>query len=210
MPPPRRHRHQREYTPHRRRSLYADDPDFPSDSTLEDPYYMDDKNPLHGLHARNSRRPYSYDDSDLEPNASFSRVSVKLPSRTASLLPDSSILILPPNVTHMRIRLNTPTSSSTLHATVAGDMSFRDVVRQLVPNSHHHGEVRAQVKLRGTWVEPGARVRVSELVEQGRFVMNEGGEVEVRIEIVGIGGNGEGRRVKGWERETGRAWEIRT
>jgi hypothetical protein len=104
-------------------------------------------------------------------------------------------------------------ASETLHATVAGDMLFRDAVKQLVPE-RYHGEVRAYVKMRGEWLEPG-RFLVSQIMEQGRFVLNERGELEVKIEIGGRGGGGKmrggGRGAKVWEkeRESGRTWEIR-
>ena len=85
-------------------------------------------------------------------------------------------------------------------------MLFRDAVKQLVPE-RYHGEVRAYVKMRGEWQEPG-RFLVSKIMEQGRFVSNERGELEVKIEI---GGRGGGRGAKVWEkeRERGRTWEIR-
>lgn len=98
-------------------------------------------------------------------------------------------------------------------------MRFRDVVSQLVQQGQY-ADVRASVRLRGEWQEPGSNVRISEVVRQ--YATNERGEVEVRIEV-GRGGEGgggrEGRRGGGyvggtrgfraWERETGQAWEIR-
>jgi hypothetical protein len=90
-------------------------------------------------------------------------------------------------------------------------MQFRDVVKQLVPEMHH-GEVRAYVKMRGAWQEPGL-FRLSQIMEQGRFVLNEREELNVKIEIGWRGGGGgeEGgmRGVKAWERER-RTWEIRS
>jgi len=97
---------------------------------------------------------------------------------------------------------------------VAGNIRFHDVVSQLVgPTMQRRGEVRAFVRMRGDWVEPRA-ARVSEVVEQGRWGVDERGEVEVKIEIGGGGGSvdkggRERKGVKAWEREMGRAWEIR-
>ena len=90
-------------------------------------------------------------------------------------------------------------------------MRFHDVVRQLVqavPGS----EVRAYVRLRGEWQEPASGCRMSEVVEKGgRYLVNDRGEVQVRIDVEGIiGGHVRGKRgFKAWGRETGRAWEIR-
>ena len=77
---------------------------------------------------------------------------------------------------------------------VVGDMRFRDVVKQLVPEEGWNvsGGVKAYVKMRGAWQEPGC-VLVSQIVELGRFVLNERGEVEVKIDIGG-GGRGGGRQ----------------
>lgn len=71
-------------------------------------------------------------------------------------------------------------------------MRFRDVVKQIVPESGWSGGVRAYVKMRGAWQEPGC-VLVSQIVELGRFVLNERGEVEVKIEIGGGGRRSGGR-----------------
>lgn len=96
-------------------------------------------------------------------------------------------------------------------------MRFRDVVKQLVPGVPA-AEVKACVRLRGEWQEPRASWRMSEVVEQGgRYVVNESGEVEVRIEVRGGRRGRGGERVvsrggfRTWERERemGRAWEIR-
>lgn len=119
-------------------------------------------------------------------------------------------------MTPLHVRISTPSATHTLHATVAGDMRFHDVVRQLVPPVHFP-HVRACVRLRGEWQEPGSSWRMTKVVEQGgRYVVNERGEVEVRIEVVGggegaMGGGHAGvrRGFRAWGRETGRAWEIR-
>jgi hypothetical protein len=88
-------------------------------------------------------------------------------------------------------------------------MRFRDVVKQLVP-SVYTGEVRAYVKIRGAWQEPGLFL-VSQIMEQGRFVLGERGVLGVKIEIGRrAGGEGGIRGVKAWERERGRTWEIRS
>jgi hypothetical protein len=121
------------------------------------------------------------------------------------------LLILPPTLAKLKIQVRTPTSSSTIHAAVAGDMLFRDVIKHLLP-SGHSGGVRVFVKLRDTWQEPGL-VRLSELAEQGRFLLNERREMDVKLEIggrgIGAGRTMERRGMKAWERETGRGWEIR-
>ena len=84
-------------------------------------------------------------------------------------------------------------------------MLFRDAVEQLVPE-RYHGEVRAYVKMRGEWQEPG-RFLVSQIMEQGRFVSNERGELEVKIEIGVLEWSGAqaGRQREQWEKMV-RGW----
>ncbi|EOA89361.1 uncharacterized protein SETTUDRAFT_37875 [Exserohilum turcica Et28A] len=159
----------------------------------------------------------------------FEKINAMHPSSFSSSSSSSSaaVLILPDLLTPLLVTVWNPTSTTaagaayTLRATVAGDMRFCDVVRQIVGDEQQQqqgGEVvRAYVKVRGEWQEPEACCRVSEFVEQvgsSRYV----GEVQVKIEVGGgsrVGGIGDGavsggrRGFAAWERETGRAWEIR-
>ena len=98
------------------------------------------------------------------------------------------ILILPPLLTRLRVQMRSRDGNETLRVNVAGDMPFRDVVTQLVPEAEWSvsGRVKAWVKMRGAWLEPGCAL-VSRIMEQGRFVLNERGEVDVKIEIGGGG-----------------------
>jgi hypothetical protein len=174
-----------------------------SDDTVDDRYYMDDYEP---------RMPAFHPDVDDNNNMSdaFRRQSVRLPVPAAEnhRLSRDDILILPCSLTRMKVQIRScHNGSETVRAAVVPDMRFSDVVRQFVPGSKRLEDVRAFVKLRGQWEEPGSGVRVSELVEQGRFVVNERGEVEVKIEI---GGGGATRgvvaaRAQGWKREE---WEL--
>ncbi|KAF1947090.1 hypothetical protein EJ02DRAFT_462030 [Clathrospora elynae] len=194
--------------------------EFSDEDTTNDAYYLDDESSLNDRQG-GWRAHYQ---TDMEPNlrSSFKRTHIELPSPTADLLSHTrtAILILPPTLTHLLVQIRSSHhGTETVRAAVAGDMRFRDVVKQMVP-ANYTGEVRAYVKLRGVWQEPGG-VRVSELVEQGRY---EIGEMEVKIEVGGREGRGGGvggvsmgmghgggmkRGVKAWEREMGRTWEIR-
>ncbi|EUC38097.1 hypothetical protein COCCADRAFT_22444 [Bipolaris zeicola 26-R-13] len=239
---PRDHRHAHPMTPHqhqhhhhprpaRRYSVYADPSPTSSDfDQTEDTYLQSESDsslthvkhsPPRNANANNNANNSSSSSNVLSP---LHRTSFKLPHTTFANLPSthtsSSILILPPTLTPLHIRIDTPSSTHQLRATVAGDMRFRDVVSQLVQQGQY-ADVRASVRLRGEWQEPGSSVRISEVVRQ--YAVNERGEVEVRIEV-GRGGGGEGGRegrrggggyvggirgFRAWERETGRAWEIR-
>jgi hypothetical protein len=142
----------------------------------------------------------------------FRLLHAKVSRLTAEDVGRDDILVLPPTLTRICVRIKSLHSNETLHAAVAGDMRFRDVVKQLVPEMYH-GEVRAYVKMRGAWQEPGL-IRLSQIMEQGRFVLNESEELDVKIEIGCRGGGGGGgekrlRGVKAWEREM-RTWEIRS
>jgi hypothetical protein len=86
------------------------------------------------------------------------------------------------------------------------------VIRQVLPQELL-GDVKSYVKTRGEWVEAGSPMKVSDVAVLGRFVMNERGEVEVRIDIGGSSGR-EKRSVGeaggyGWEREMGRVERMR-
>lgn len=221
------HRH-RTYRPS---SLFADADMHASDQDdpLDDPYYMDThsdsafpaERPVH-RHRRPQwlRNDTSTTNSLDDITSEFRPVPVRLARETAEKLDRDTVLILPPMLTRLRVHIRYSYgggggATDPLHVAVAGDMRFRDVIRQLVGGRMQgQGEVRVFVRMRGTWVEPGA-VRVSEVVEQGRWVVDERGEVEVKIEVGGGGGGGvekEGRGkrgVKAWEREMGRAWEVR-
>jgi hypothetical protein len=140
-------------------------------------------------------------------------LTVQTPASTSSTLKQNTILILPPTLTHLRIQIRTPHSTDTLHAAVAGDISLRDVAKQLLP-AREWREARVYAKLKGEWQETGALVMLSGIGELGRFGRNVAGEVEVRI-VVGGGGGDRGRRrrtsgqrgmrgVDGMEREKGR------
>lgn len=73
-------------------------------------------------------------------------------------------------------------------------MRFHEVVKQLL-QAVSCSEVRACVRLRGEWQEPASGCRMSEVVEQGgRYVFNDRGEVEVRIDVEGASGHVGGRR----------------
>ena len=96
------------------------------------------------------------------------------------------ILLLPPLLTRLRVQMRRSHGTETLRVNVAGDMPFRDVVEQLLSESELNAGVQAYVKMRGAWLEPGC-VLVSHIMEQGRFVLNERGEVDVKIEIGGGG-----------------------
>lgn len=207
-PPHRRHRH-RVRSP----SFYVD-PDPSSEErcdTTDDPYYMDNGPaspfPEH-RHRRSQWTPDIISELDMEPD--FKRTSIKLTRKSAEKLERDTILILPPTLTRLRVHMRTLYSGTaeTLHVTVAGDVHFSDVVRQLVPSTQLPAGTRGYVRMRGSWQEPGA-VRVSDLVGQGRGVMNEWGEMDVKIELGGAEKEGRKRGVKAWEKETGRVWEIR-
>ena len=96
------------------------------------------------------------------------------------------ILIFSPLLTRLRVQMRSRDGTETLRVNVAGDMPFRDVVKQLLPESNWNDGTMVYVKMRGAWLEPGC-ARVSQIMEQGRFVLNERGEVEVKIEIGGGG-----------------------
>jgi hypothetical protein len=165
-----------------------------------------------------------HNNSSLDLDSAFTRIPIKLPQQTADLLRKDEILILPPTLTRMRVQMRRNHATEVLRATVAGDMRFRDVVKQLVP-AGCTGEVRAYVKMRGAWQEPGLFL-LSQIVEQGRFVLNERGEVDVKIEFGRRGGGGRGggdggsnggfgqggrSGIEWWERESerGRKWAVR-
>ncbi|CAA9958077.1 hypothetical protein PTMSG1_01650 [Pyrenophora teres f. maculata] len=231
-PPPHRRTHR--YRPHRP-SFYTDAESHPSDQddTQEDSYYMDtttpSDNPFPDRPTHRRRHQWTPDTTAtptppdlLDMDSEFRRTSIRLPRKAGEKLDRDTILILPPTLTRLRVHMRSPpysggggSTTNALHVLVAGDMRFRDVVRQLIgARMRGQGEVRAFVRMRGAWVEPGA-VRVSEVVEQGRWVVDERGEVVIKIEVgVGSGVEKEGRErgrsgMKAWERETGRAWEIR-
>ncbi|RMZ73209.1 hypothetical protein GMOD_00009018 [Pyrenophora seminiperda CCB06] len=216
------------------------------DIMQEDAYYMDATPPsddyppfLQHHHHRHHRRPEWTPDTTtptittptnrfvVDPENDFRRTTVRLPRRMAEKMEREAVLVLPPTLTRLRVHIRSSSyggggggTMDPLHVAVAGDMRFRDVVKQLVGarggQGQGHMEVRAFVRMRGSWVEPGA-ARVSEVVEQGRWVVDERGEVEVKIEVSGGASGGGGveregrgkRAVKAWEREVGRSWEIR-
>lgn len=160
----------------------------------------------------------------------FQHKAIALPATSPLNLPfthfppspsSPTVLILPKTLTltHLRIHLTTPSpcptpspsTATTLHATVASEMRLRDVIRQLLgPGVRLQGaDVRAYVRLRGEWQEPGGRVRVCEVVDK----VGRRGEVDVWVDVRGgrserkKGGSGDGR-VMGWETERGSVWEY--
>ncbi|KAG9195980.1 hypothetical protein G6011_01101 [Alternaria panax] len=227
--PLRQHRHmQNTHSPRHRPSRYrreskryahysdmetsSSEPDTPDDAYYRHMSPPPSPSPLNFRPHR--RTSWKHNNDTLDIASGFRPLHAKVSRHTAENMGRDDILILPPALTRLRVQMKSPAhANETLHATVAGDMQFRDVVRQLVPE-RYHGEVRAYVKMRGAWQEPG-RFLVSQITEQGRFVLNERGELEVKIEIGrrrgGGGGGFEGgvRGVKAWERERGRTWEIR-
>jgi hypothetical protein len=149
-----------------------------------------------------------YPDLDFEQ---FPRTQFRLPHRTSNTLRPDTILILPPTLINLKITLHTHTLRriNTICAAVTGDMRLRDVVKQILPYELLC-DAGVYVRSKGEWVKPGSSVKVSDVVEFGRVVRNERGEVEVRI-VVGekeregrTGGNG-----RGWEREVGRVDRVR-
>ena len=213
-PPPHQSRRRPQ---HKRYSHYSDmessfsDPDTPDEAYHR---HMSPPSPSPFNARPQGRRSWKHDDNTLDIASSFRPLYANVSRQVSENISRDDILILPPSLTRLRVQMKSPAcASEILHATVAGDMLFRDAVKQLVPE-RYHGEVRAYVKMRGEWQEPG-RFLVSQIMEQGRFVSNERGELEVKIEIGGRGGGGKmrggGRGAKVWEkeRERGRTWEIR-
>jgi hypothetical protein len=134
-------------------------------------------------------------DSDIFPTRNqhrqldfehFPQISVRLPSKIARDLHTSEILILPSTLTRLKILLYATNNTylRTLRAVVAGDMRLRDVIKQILP-SEYWGDMKSYVKTSGEWVEPGSPTKVSDVAELGRFVVNERGQVEVRIVVGG-------------------------
>ncbi|KAF1839067.1 hypothetical protein BDW02DRAFT_594134 [Decorospora gaudefroyi] len=200
--------------------------DIDNDNDNEDPF------PGHHAHSRRRRRhvmrtytppppPNAIDASPPPPILKTVSVTTRLPSRTADTLRLSrdDILLLPPTLTLTRLKMhlstrNSDTQTQTLRVVVASDTLFSDVLKQVLPSSRvQYGmrvRVRGYVWVRGGWLELRGGVRVGELVGRGRCGGLEA--VEVRVEVegrAGGGGGGERRGMKAWERETGRAWEIR-
>jgi hypothetical protein len=149
-------------------------------------------------------------DSDISPTRNhyrqpdfehFPQISLRLPSKTARDLHTSEILVLPPSLTHLKIQLYTSNNTylRTLRVAVAGDIRLRNVIKQVLP-PEYWGDVKSYVKTRGEWVEPGSPTKVSDVVELGRFVVNERGEVQVRI-VVGGGRERDMDGARGYERE---------
>ncbi|EDU40451.1 hypothetical protein TUN199_10514 [Pyrenophora tritici-repentis] len=228
LPSPPPHRRSHRYRPHRP-SFYTDADSHPSDQddTQEGPYYMDhtmpSDSPFPDRPTHRRRRQWTPDTTatptppDLDMDSEFRRTSIRLPRKAAEKLERDTILILPSTLTRLRVYIRSPYSgggsgtTDALHVVVAGDMRFRDVLRQLIgTRARGQAETRAFVRIKGAWVEPGV-ARVSEVVEQGRWVVDERGEVEVKIEVGGVEKEGResGKRgIKAWERETGRAWET--
>jgi hypothetical protein len=228
--PPHHHHHQRQHRLPHRNSFYLDPSPTSSDHDLTDDMYHQSESesslghaPTKYMHVRHKEGNNTTDSNSNSHNnnnliSPFHRTTFKLPHQTFANLPathtSSSVFILPSTLTPLHVRISTPSSTHTLRATVAGDMRFRDVVKQLVQPGQY-AEVRACVRLHGEWMEPGSGYRINELMEQGgRHAMNERGEIELKIEVGGRGGGRSGyvggtRGFRAWERETGRAWEIR-
>ncbi|KAF2823755.1 hypothetical protein CC86DRAFT_468778 [Ophiobolus disseminans] len=146
------------------------------------------------------------------------QVQIRVPKRTAQdLRGGEHILILPPNLTHLKISIHAQHARQIVRAAVVGEMRLRDVVKQVLPGEYLQ-DARAYVRLRGEWIEPGAGTKISDVVELGRAAMNERGEVEIKVMIGGGGrereresgnGRGLGRHVHGWERERGEVERMR-
>jgi hypothetical protein len=94
-----------------------------------------------------------------------------------------------------------------MRVAVAGDMRVRDVVKQVLPKEYL-GDVTSFVKTRGEWVECGAPIKVGDVVDLGRFVVDGRGEVEVRIVVGRSDGGVVGRERGGGERGYGYEREM--
>jgi hypothetical protein len=140
----------------------------------------------------------------------FPRTTLRLPKHTTHSLRPDTILILPTTLTNLKISLHAKIlhQPRTIYAAVAGDMHLRDVIKQILPHEYL-GDARVYMKNRGEWLEPGSLMKVSDIVDIGRFVRNERGEVEVKI-VVSDGGRvdvREGKKGFSWERERRRESE---
>ncbi|KAF2128490.1 hypothetical protein P153DRAFT_386609 [Dothidotthia symphoricarpi CBS 119687] len=182
----------------RRTSHFAiEGAEYTSQSDTSDAYYDKDASPDADFHIPSFR--------NMRPAAPtpFHRVACRMPARTAEALDlaRDEVLVLPLQLTRLRVRIYSGSRDvQSVRAVVAGDMRVRDVVGQVVGA----GDVRVYVKRGGRWVEPGAGVKMSGVVEQqGWFAGEEQREVEVKIEV-GDGGGGFGRR---FEREMERGVE---
>ncbi|KAH7340021.1 hypothetical protein BKA66DRAFT_577269 [Pyrenochaeta sp. MPI-SDFR-AT-0127] len=217
--------------PRRHHSFFAaEDSAFSEQSTTEDQCFFDDETTrndrLNAWSWTDHQKSSYYSEPISEITSSFKKVAFNIPSRAAEKLGlgKDEVLILPPGLTHLKVRMQMQHEGQVIRVAVAGDMRFRDIVKQLLP-AHYQGEVRACVKLMGEWQEPGPSAKVSDLAEQGRFGVNEGRDMEVKIEmgsalrksramdlVVGMGmgmdidagtSGSRKRGMKMWERETG-------
>lgn len=202
----------------------AEGPEFSEQSTTDDRCFLNDETPLpdrlYSSYWTDHQKSSYYSEPPPDPLLSFKKVAFKMPLQTAEKagLEGDHVLILPQAPTRLRVQMQTQRGGGRVKVAVAGDMRFRDVVKQLLP-AHYSGEVRACVKLRGEWQEPGPSMKVSDLVEQRRFGLDEAGEIEVKIDLrggrrkgmgVGMGMDmdvgmvgGERREMRGWERAMG-------
>jgi hypothetical protein len=199
-------------------SPFPRSPRYTSDAYTAPPTYPPYRRPprynthRHASHFTPSPSETDFDetDSDIFPARSnryqpdfehFPQTSLRLPSNTARDLRSSEILILPSSLTRLKLQLRDTNNTyiRTLRATIAGDMRLRDVIKQVLP-SEYLGDVKSYVRTKGEWVEPGSSTKISDVVELGRFVVNERGEVEVKI-VVGGGREKERDGGRGYERE---------
>ncbi|OAL02482.1 hypothetical protein IQ06DRAFT_117057 [Phaeosphaeriaceae sp. SRC1lsM3a] len=115
----------------------------------------------------------------------FRRTQLRLTDRYARALRADDILILPPALTRIKISLlEGHQLVRNIRVAVAGDMRLRDVIKQVLAQESL-SDARTYVKSRGEWTEAASPVKVSGIVDLGRFAVNEKGEVEVRIVIGG-------------------------
>lgn len=193
--PHRRHHHRK----HAKHTCFEDTDtpsaaDFSSSEYDYDPYSLDtdsdhDTYPPPRLPPPRTRHPELARDA---PPA-VRRTSVKLPSATADALRPDEMLILPP-LTHMHIliRRSRTGRGDVVRAAAPESMRFGDVVQHVVAASLGDGvrrsDVRAWVKQRGRWDEPGAAVQLEELVRRGEVFRDARGELDVEIEVSDGGG----------------------
>lgn len=176
-------------------------------------------------HARRYKHPEPELERELDLNLSlqFKRMHIRVPKHTSRELRNDEILIIPSILTHLKISVYSNDDKDVIRAAMAGDMRMRDVLKQILPQECLP-DAKSYVRRRGEWTEPGGSILISQVVELGRFAMDESGEVEVRV-VVGDGRKQERERERakererqrergmgrygGWEREIGRTERMR-